>query len=111
MSTWTVIRTTPLNDQLDHSSDNNPTNMSTSSFVARSTSTFESLTKRSRPKVGIDLVDQKDGFVASYTTGDKIEGEVTVTAEHDIQFDDINITFEGNVMWLPFYISQVQLFG
>ncbi|KAJ9190948.1 hypothetical protein DTO164E3_9091 [Paecilomyces variotii] len=69
--------------------------MSTSSFVAQSTSTFESLTKRSRPKVGIDLVDQKDGFVASYTTGDKIEGEVTITAEHDIQFDDINITFEG----------------
>ncbi|KAJ9293556.1 hypothetical protein DTO271G3_7635 [Paecilomyces variotii] len=69
--------------------------MSASSFIARSTSTFESLTKRSRPKVEVDLVDQKDGFVASYTTGDKIEGEVTVTAEHDIQFDEINITFEG----------------
>ncbi|KAL1877823.1 hypothetical protein Plec18167_004792 [Paecilomyces lecythidis] len=69
--------------------------MSASSFIARSTSTFESLTKRSRPKIEIDLVDQRDGFVASYTTGDKIEGEVTIIADHDTQFDDIDITFEG----------------
>ncbi|GAD95707.1 arrestin (or S-antigen), N-terminal domain protein [Paecilomyces variotii No. 5] len=70
--------------------------MSASSFIARSTSTFESLTKRSRPKVEIDLVDQRDGFVASYTTGDRIEGEVTIVADHDTQFDDIDITFEGS---------------
>lgn len=54
-----------------------------------------SLTRRSRPKVGIDLVNQRDGLVASYTTGDKIEGEVTISTEQDTPFDDVDITFEG----------------
>lgn len=63
--------------------------------VARSASMLESLTKRSRPRVGIELIGQTDGFVSSYTTWDTIRGEVSVTVDHDTPFDDIDITFEG----------------
>lgn len=66
-----------------------------SSFIARSASTLESLTKRSRPRIGIDLRGQTDGFVNSYTTLDTIRGEVTIAVEHDTPFDEIDITFEG----------------
>ncbi|KAF9886853.1 hypothetical protein FE257_010976 [Aspergillus nanangensis] len=65
------------------------------SVVSRSSSSFDTFAYRSRPKVTIELAGQKDGLVNSYTTGDCIEGSVTVTAEHDTRFDEIEITFEG----------------
>lgn len=57
--------------------------------------TLETLARRSRLKIGIDLADQPTGFVASYTTRDKIEGEVTIEADQDTRFDSVEITFEG----------------
>ncbi len=43
----------------------------------------------------ITLNDQQDAYVSSYTTLDKIEGEVTITALSDAPFNDVLITFEG----------------
>jgi hypothetical protein len=48
-------------------------------------------------QVGIDLTGQAKGFVASYTTLDKIEGEVTVQADFDTKFDHVEITFDGEI--------------
>lgn len=47
---------------------------------------------RRRPRIQIDL-DQPSAY--TYTTGDRIDGTVNVAVDHDVQFDDIEITFEG----------------
>ncbi|KAL9117979.1 MAG: hypothetical protein Q9187_005479 [Circinaria calcarea] len=39
--------------------------------------------------------DQQYSFVPSYTTLDKIEGFVSITALNDLGFEDIHITFQG----------------
>ncbi|OJJ49100.1 hypothetical protein ASPZODRAFT_1396799 [Penicilliopsis zonata CBS 506.65] len=59
--------------------------------------------KRSRPSITIELLDRSvEGSVAkpssytSYTTLDRIEGKVSITAETDTPFDEIKITFEGS---------------
>ncbi|OJJ40234.1 hypothetical protein ASPWEDRAFT_47105 [Aspergillus wentii DTO 134E9] len=65
------------------------------SILTRGSSTLESLTKRSRPQVQIDLAGQKQGLVNSYTTGDRIVGTVNITVDHDVRFDEIDITLEG----------------
>ncbi|KAE8146899.1 hypothetical protein BDV25DRAFT_161561 [Aspergillus avenaceus] len=51
--------------------------------------------RRTRPRIVIDLNDERDGLVNCYTTGDEIQGKVTVTTEHDLPFHSIHITFEG----------------
>lgn len=51
--------------------------------------------RRSRPRITIDLANQKPNLVNSYTTGDRIDGTATISVDHDIRFDDIDITFEG----------------
>ena len=51
--------------------------------------------RRSRPKISIDLANQKPNLVNSYATGDRIDGTATISVDHDIRFDDIDITFEG----------------
>lgn len=51
--------------------------------------------RRSRPKITVDLANQKPNLVNSYTTGDRIDGTATISVDHDIRFDDIDITFEG----------------
>ncbi|CRG90863.1 hypothetical protein PISL3812_07909 [Talaromyces islandicus] len=57
---------------------------------------MESFTRKaSRLKIGIDLKQQASGFVPSYTTLDRIEGEVTIQADRNTSFDHIAITFEG----------------
>lgn len=51
-----------------------------------------------RSKIAVDIIlnnNQQDAYVSSYTTLDKIEGEVSITAPSDTSFDDILITFEG----------------
>lgn len=48
-----------------------------------------------RLKVEIALNGQVKGLVPSYTTFDKIEGEVHIQAERDTPFDHVQITFEG----------------
>lgn len=80
--------------------------MAAASLITRGASTFESLTKRSRPKVGIKLANQSDGFVASYTTFDKIEGEITVEVEQNTPFQTIEIAFDGEFITR---ISTIQL--
>ena len=59
------------------------------------TEKMESLTKLSRPKVSIDLVGQGPSPIFTYTTWDRIEGTVSIEVDHDTQFDDIEIAFEG----------------
>ncbi|RAO66476.1 uncharacterized protein BHQ10_002488 [Talaromyces amestolkiae] len=54
--------------------------------------------RNSRLKVDIALNGQVKGLVPSYTTFDKIEGEVHIQAERDTAFDHVQITFEG---WSP----------
>lgn len=51
-----------------------------------------------KPTIQVTLTDdQKDEFVPNYTSLDEIKGEVSITASSDISFDDIYISFEGNV--------------
>ena len=50
---------------------------------------------RAKTEVEIVLDDQQSGFVPSYTTLEKIQGTVSITASTDLAFDDINITFQG----------------
>ncbi|KAF3390136.1 hypothetical protein DPV78_011473 [Talaromyces pinophilus] len=51
--------------------------------------------RNSRLKIDIALNGQVKGLVPSYTTFDKIEGEVHIQAERDTEFDHVQITFEG----------------
>ena len=54
------------------------------------------LTQKTKPHVEIVLDDAQEGaFVPSYTTLDKIEGMVSITAPCDLRFGDIQFTFEG----------------
>lgn len=50
---------------------------------------------RRRPRIQIDL-DQPS--VYTYTTGDRIDGTVTVSVDYDVPFDDLEITFEGKLL-------------
>lgn len=49
---------------------------------------------RRRPRIQIDL-DQPS--VYTYTTGDRIDGTVSVSVDHDVSFDEMEITFEGKL--------------
>lgn len=60
-----------------------------------SSDAFESLTRRARPKISIELAGQQEGLVSSYTTGDSIQGTVEITVDQDVAFDAVTITFEG----------------
>ena len=66
-----------------------------SSLISRGASTFEALTNRSRPKININLVNDVAGFVTSYTTFDKIQGEVTVEVEQSTALHSIEIALDG----------------
>lgn len=67
------------------------------STTSQGTSPLDLFYRKSKPVIGIELEGQKDGFVSSYTTSDKIQGVVTVTSEYDMRFDNISITFEGTI--------------
>lgn len=64
------------------------------SIISRGSGALDSF-RRSRPHVSIELAEQKDGLVNSYTTLDQINGEVVITVDHDISFDNVEISFEG----------------
>lgn len=66
-----------------------------SSVASHGTSPLDLFYRKSKPVIGIELEGQKEGFVSSFSTLDKIQGVVTVTSEYDMSFDDISITFEG----------------
>lgn len=51
---------------------------------------------RNKPVIKFALHDnQQDAFVPSYTTLDKIQGDVVITAPNDTSFDEIYVTLEG----------------
>jgi hypothetical protein len=50
------------------------------------------------PTIAIDLNEtggHSHKFITSYSSMDTIEGTVTITAPHDIRFEDIDIAFIG----------------
>jgi hypothetical protein len=59
---------------------------------------IRALSQVGKPAIDIALSDDEQGaYVRSYSTFDKIEGEVSITAPHDTRFDEIFITFEGEM--------------
>ncbi|KAL2042171.1 hypothetical protein N7G274_005359 [Stereocaulon virgatum] len=56
----------------------------------------KNLGQKPKPKIEITLTDeQKDAFCPTYTSLEQIEGEATITAQCDMGFQDVYITFEG----------------
>ncbi|KAI5785918.1 hypothetical protein EDC01DRAFT_194715 [Geopyxis carbonaria] len=50
----------------------------------------------SKPTVSIKIHDEpENGGPKYYTTGDRIEGEVSIVASSDVRFDEVSIAFEG----------------
>ncbi|KAJ5161410.1 hypothetical protein N7492_006802 [Penicillium capsulatum] len=69
--------------------------MTPASSVSRASESLDIFTRRSQPKVEIELTGQKPRLVNSYTTGDQIEGVATITVEHDTRFDEVDIVLQG----------------
>jgi hypothetical protein len=69
---------------------------------------IRALSQIGRPTIDIALSDGEQGAnIRSYSTLDKIEGEVSITAPHDARFDEILITFEGAFVVVSFHASAV----
>ncbi|KAI9803561.1 MAG: hypothetical protein M1825_001904 [Sarcosagium campestre] len=73
--------------------------MSARSFATRQSvkTQMRALAQRGRPQIEISLQGQDNGSLCTFTTSDKLEGEIAITAQQDARFDDIQITFEGSV--------------
>ena len=62
-----------------------------------------SLTKKNlglkpKPRIEVELDDtQNDAFTPAFTSLDEINGEVSISTQTDLNFDDIYITFEGAI--------------
>lgn len=69
--------------------------MAPTSSISRGSDTLDVFTRRSQPKIEIELIGQKPGLVNSYTTGDQIEGTAIVTVEHETRFDEVEIILQG----------------
>ena len=57
-----------------------------------------------KPVVDISLKNESGphgGYVSSFSTLDKLEGEVSVTAPHDTRFDNLEIAFIGTYLSAP----------
>lgn len=65
------------------------------SILSSGSEKLDAWTRRAQPKVEIDLAGQNPGRVNSYTTGESVEGVVSITAEHDTRFEEIEIVLEG----------------
>lgn len=65
------------------------------SLFPRRPDALDQLGRRARPKITINLTGQRQGVANSYTTLDRIPGEVTIKVEYEITFDKLEITFEG----------------
>ncbi|KAH9880835.1 hypothetical protein IAQ61_001129 [Plenodomus lingam] len=85
-----------------------PCNTSSSTSVLSQSSTMRqmgnqigykvrNLAHYGQPTIAIDLVDSHGPrrVIPSYSTMDAIQGIVTITAPHDIRFEDIDIAFVG----------------
>ncbi|KAL3472149.1 hypothetical protein BJX99DRAFT_262563 [Aspergillus californicus] len=68
------------------------------SILSRGSRVVDVLSPYARPTVNIDLDAQPGNIsvVNTYTTGDRIEGSVTITASHLISFDEVDIRLEGS---------------
>ncbi|OAX77440.1 hypothetical protein ACJ72_08261, partial [Emergomyces africanus] len=64
------------------------------SITSRNSNAFDALSRRSKPSVIITLKDQQTSTINSYTTLDKINGEVKITSDQDVRFEDLSIAFE-----------------
>lgn len=73
--------------------------MTARSIMSHGSETLDVFTRRSQPKVDIELVGQKPGLVNSYTTSDQIEGSVKITVDADTRFDEVEIIFQGMSAW------------
>lgn len=69
--------------------------MTPASSISIGSETLDVFTRRSQPKVDIELNGQKPGFVNSYTTGDQIEGTAIISVDHDTRFDEVEIVLQG----------------
>lgn len=56
---------------------------------------LRALGQKPKPEIKIALSGDQDRTSKTYSTFDKIEGSVTITASHDTNFDDIEIDFLG----------------
>lgn len=68
------------------------------STISRKSDSLDIWGRRAAPQVEINFAGQRPGLVNSYTTGDKIEGTVTISVERDTRFDEIEIIFQGNII-------------
>lgn len=69
--------------------------MVATSVISKGSETLDVFTRRSQPKIEINLQGQTPGLVNSYTTGDQIEGTVTITVDHETRFDEVEIVLQG----------------
>ncbi|KAJ5087024.1 hypothetical protein NUU61_008331 [Penicillium alfredii] len=69
--------------------------MAAMSIASSGSDTLDAWTKRSQPKIEIELMGQTPGLVSSYTTGDHIDGTATITVSQETRFDEIEIIFQG----------------
>ncbi|KAJ5190231.1 uncharacterized protein N7498_009216 [Penicillium cinerascens] len=69
--------------------------MVATSVISRTSESLDVFTRRSQPKIDINLEGQTPGLVNSYTTGDQIEGTATITVEHETRFDEVEIVLQG----------------
>lgn len=73
------------------------------SIISSGSDRLDAWTRRSQPKIEINITGQKPGHVNSYTTGESIDGSITVTVEHDTRFEEVEIVFEGIYYSTPAY--------
>ncbi|KAE8374920.1 hypothetical protein BDV26DRAFT_283889 [Aspergillus bertholletiae] len=68
--------------------------MATSSAQGSTVGPLQALRWNSRPDIHIELAGQKEGCPNSYTTGDIIEGVVSISVDSETAFDKLDIVFE-----------------
>lgn len=62
---------------------------------------LRNLAMQAKPVIDISLKREHGAhgsYISSFSTMDKLEGEVSVTAPHDTRFDDIEIAFVGTYL-------------
>lgn len=69
------------------------------SIISRGPETLDVFTRRSQPKIELNLVGQKPGFINSYTTGDLIEGTAIITVDQVTRFDEVEIVLQGTILY------------
>lgn len=83
--------------------------MSATSIISRGSETLDVFTRRSQPKIELNLAGQKPGLVNSYTTGDQIEGTVIIAVDQDTRFDEVEIIFQGTELQSSSLVGRSEL--